>query len=117
MTQLTIERTETSLPDLLTDTIEANIANPTRSSDFDLHACVNDVLKDVGMSAADSGGELSFYGRDPIVPSAFLFGSMAATGLAAKAVAIAAIWKDRTGAGQDISVDVRKAIRRFAGFF
>jgi crotonobetainyl-CoA:carnitine CoA-transferase CaiB-like acyl-CoA transferase len=117
MDDLTILRPETALPELLTETIQSNIANPVRSSDFDLHAGVNDVLKDVGMSAADSGGELSFYGRDPIIPSALRFGSMAAIGLAAKAVAVAALWRDRTGEGQDISVDVRKAIRRFAGFF
>jgi crotonobetainyl-CoA:carnitine CoA-transferase CaiB-like acyl-CoA transferase len=117
MNELTPVRSETPLPDLLTEAIESNIANPTQSSDFDLHACVDGVLKDVGMSAADSGGELSFYGRDPIVPSAFRFGSMAAVGLAAKAVAVAALSKDRTGEGQDISVDVRKALRRFAGFF
>jgi crotonobetainyl-CoA:carnitine CoA-transferase CaiB-like acyl-CoA transferase len=117
MDELTIERTETSQPDLLTETIEANIANPTRSSNFDLHAGVNQVLSDVGMSTSDSGGELSFYGRDPIIPSAFRFGSLAAIGLAAKAVAVAALSKDRTGEGQDISVDVRKALRRFAGFF
>jgi crotonobetainyl-CoA:carnitine CoA-transferase CaiB-like acyl-CoA transferase len=117
MDELTIERTETSQPDLLTEKIESNIANLTQNSDFDLHACVNQVLKDVGMSTADSGGELSFYGRDPIIPSAFRFGGMAAIGLAAKAVAVAALSKDRTGEGQDISVDVRKALRRFAGFF
>jgi crotonobetainyl-CoA:carnitine CoA-transferase CaiB-like acyl-CoA transferase len=27
------------------------------------------------------------------------------------------LWRDRTGEGQDIAVDVRKALRRFAGFF
>src|SRR5262249_53131161 len=52
----------------------------------------------------------------PIIPSALRFGSVAAIGLAAKAVAVAALWRQRTGEGQDISVDVRKAIRRFAGF-
>jgi crotonobetainyl-CoA:carnitine CoA-transferase CaiB-like acyl-CoA transferase len=103
--------------DLLTETIQSNIANPKRSSDFDLHAAVDDVLKEVGMSSADSGGKLTFYGRDPIIPSALRFGSMAAIGLAAKAVAVAAVWRDRTGEGQDISMDVRKAVRRFAGFF
>jgi crotonobetainyl-CoA:carnitine CoA-transferase CaiB-like acyl-CoA transferase len=117
MNELTAVRAETTPPDLLTEKIQSNIANRERSSDFDLTACVNDVLKDVGMSAADSGGELSFYGRDPIIPSAFRFGSMAGVGLATKAVAVAALWKDRTGEGQDISMDVRKAIRRFAGFF
>jgi hypothetical protein len=42
---------------------------------------------------------------------------MAAIALAAKAVAAAGIWKFRTGEGQDIHVDVRKALQRFAGFF
>src|SRR5262249_34664436 len=75
-----------------------------------------DVLNDVGMSAADGGGQLTFYGRDPIVPSAMRFGTMAAIGLAAKSVAAAAVWKQRTGEGQDVHVDVRKALQRFAGF-
>jgi crotonobetainyl-CoA:carnitine CoA-transferase CaiB-like acyl-CoA transferase len=69
------------------------------------------------MSSADCGGEVSFYGQDPIVPSRIRFGAMSAVGLAAKVIAAAAIWKDRTGQGQDIEVDVRKALRRFAGFF
>src|SRR5262249_59420114 len=86
-------------------------------SDIDLHGATNQVLKDVGMSTADSGGKLTFYGRDPIIRSPFRFGSMAAIGLAAKAVAVAALWRHRTGEGQDIGVDVRKALRRFCGFF
>jgi crotonobetainyl-CoA:carnitine CoA-transferase CaiB-like acyl-CoA transferase len=103
--------------DLLTETIRAKIANPERSANFDLHAAVNDILRDIGMSAADSGGKLSFYGRDPIIPSALRFGSAAALGLAAKATAAAALWKLRRGEGQDITVDVRKALRRFCSFF
>ena len=103
--------------DLLTTKILSNLNNPQSNSDFDLQEGVNEVLKDVGMSTADSGGNITFYGSDPIIPSRFRFGSMAAIGLAAKAVAVAALWLDRTGEGQDISVDVRKALRRFAGFF
>ena len=37
--------------------------------DFDLHGSVNEVLKDVGLTAADSGGKLTFYGQDPIIPA------------------------------------------------
>ena len=110
-------RTKKSQPDLLTETLQSKLANPERSPDFDLHGGVNRVLKDVGMSTADSGGKLSFYGRDPIIPSPHRFGTMAAVGLAAKAVAVAALWRHRTGEGQDITVDVRKALRRFCGFF
>src|SRR5499427_5900 len=104
-------------PDLLTEVIQSKLENPGRSSDFDLHAAINHVLKDVGMSTADNGGKLSFYGRDPIIPSPFRFGTMAAIGLAAKSAAVAALWRDRTDDGQDIAIDVRKALKRFAGFF
>jgi crotonobetainyl-CoA:carnitine CoA-transferase CaiB-like acyl-CoA transferase len=108
---------ETAQPDLLTQTIVSKLANPATNPDFDFHGAVNDVLQDVGLSTADSGGKLTFYGRDPIIPSPLRFGTMAAIGLAAKATAAAALWQTRTGEGQDIAVDVRKALRRFAGFF
>jgi len=109
--------TEKPQPDLLTETLLSKLGNPVRSSNFDLRAATNQVLKDVGMSTADSGGKLTFYGADPIIPSPFRFGSMAALGLATKATAVAALWRHRTGEGQDIGVDVRKALRRFAGFY
>jgi len=102
---------------LLTQTLKARLTNPVSSPEFDLHAGLNDVLSDVGMTAADSGGKLTFYGQDPIVPSPIRFGSMAAIGLAAKAIGVAALWRARTEEGQDISVDVRKALRRFCCFF
>src|SRR5260221_12800206 len=101
----------------LTETLEAKLANPETSPEFDAHKAVNDVLGDVGLTVADGGGKLTFYGQDPIIPSPFRFGSMAAIGLAARSVAVAALWKHRTGEGQDISMDVRKALIRFYGFF
>jgi CoA transferase family III len=104
-------------PDELTNTLASKFANPERSSDFDFHAGVDQVLKGVGLSTSDSGGQLSFYGRDPIIASPFRFATMAALGLTAKAVAVAALWQLRTGEGQDIAMDVRKALPRFAGFF
>ena len=117
MNDATTVSTGTSQPDLLTETLQSKLANPERSSNFDLHDGVNQVLKDVGMSSADSGGKLTFYGRDPVIPSPLRFGTMAAIGLAAKATAVAALWQSRTGEGQDIAVDIRKALRRFCGFF
>jgi len=102
---------------VLTQTLKARLTNPVSSPEFDLQAGLNEVLRDVGMTAADSGGKLTFYGQDPIVPSPIRFGSMAAIGLAAKAIGVAALWRARTEEGQDISVDVRKALRRFCCFF
>jgi crotonobetainyl-CoA:carnitine CoA-transferase CaiB-like acyl-CoA transferase len=113
----TTMRTEKSQPDLLTETIVSKLGKPETSSDIDLHAATNQVLEEVGMSTADSGGKVTFYGRDPIIPSPHRFGAMAAIGLAAKAVSVAALWRHRTGEEQEIAVDVRKAFRRFCGFF
>ncbi len=103
--------------DRLTEALEEKLSHPATSPDFDLHAATSEVLKDIGLTTADAGGKLTFYGRDPILPSPIRFGTMAAVGLAARSVALAALWRQATGQGQDISVDVRKALRRFAGFF
>src|SRR5437588_5038 len=115
ITDRSIETNEA--PDRLTETLEAKLSHPATSPDFDLHAETNEVLKDIGLTTADAGGKLTFYGSDPILPSPMRFGTLAAVGLAARSVAVAALWKEATGEGQDISVDVRKALRRFAGFF
>src|ERR1700689_4061991 len=101
----------------LTDLLQTKLQNPATSTECDFHSAVDQVLADVGLTAEDSGGKLTFYGQDPIVPSSFKFGAMAAVGLAARSVALAALWKSRTGEAQDIHVDVRKALRRFCGFF
>jgi hypothetical protein len=101
----------------LTEALESTLKMPAVSSEFDLGANTNAVLSDVGLTAADCGGRLSFYGQDPIISSPHRFGAMAAIGLAAKSVAAAVLWRARTGEGQDIHIDVRKALRRFCGFF
>ena len=100
----------------LTEVLEQKLGHLATSPDFDLKKSVNEVLADVGMTSDDCGGELSFYGRDPILQSSLRFGTMAAIGLAARSVAVAALWRQATGEGQNISVDVRKALRFFADF-
>src|ERR1700730_7694700 len=87
----------------LTETLEERLSHPATSPDFDLKEGVNEVLADVGMTSDDCGGELSFYGRDPILQSALRFGTMAAVGLAARSVAVAALWRQGTGEEQTIS--------------
>src|SRR5882724_13173622 len=106
-----------TVSDGLTKSLESKLNAPALSPDFDLHAATSEVLKDIGLTTADVGGKLTFYGRDPILPSPIRFGTLAAVGLAARSVAVAALSRQATGEGQDISVDVRKALRRFAGFF
>jgi hypothetical protein len=117
MSSATARLPDTRPANSLTDTLQTKLRNPETSPEFDFHSAVNQVLADVGLTAKDSGGKLTFYGQDPIVPSSFKFGAMAAVGLAARSVALAALWKSHTGEVQDIHVDVRKALRRFCGFF
>ena len=117
MSSATMRLSDTHQAESLTRVLQKKLGNPETSPEFDLHGAVDQLLADVGLTAADSGGKLTFYGQDPIVPSSFKFGAMAAVGLAARSIALAALWKSQTGEGQDIHVDVRKALRRFSGFF
>jgi len=117
MSSATVQLHDTHQAKSLTDMLQTKLQNPATSPAFDFHRAVDQVLADVGLTAKDSGGKLTFYGQDPIVPSSFKFGAMAAVGLAARSVALAALWKSQTGEAQDIHVDVRKALRRFCGFF
>jgi crotonobetainyl-CoA:carnitine CoA-transferase CaiB-like acyl-CoA transferase len=117
MSTATLDRVAGTPAEKLTERLQFRLSNPGVTPDFDLHGGVNEVLKDVGLTTADGGGKLSFYGADPILPSPHRFGTMAALGMAARSVALAALWRQTTGEGQDISLDVRKALRRFCGFF
>ena len=75
----------------------------------DLHKVTDNILRDAGLSIEDSGGKVSFAGKDPVRKTVMKAGGSMACVLAANAVAEAAIWKERTGEGQDIHVDLRKA--------
>ena len=79
----------------LTETLTSNLHNPVSSSEFELNVVLDRVLTGVGLSAAESGGKITFYGKDPIVPSCLRFGSMERSLWAAKAVGAAGIWKIR----------------------
>jgi hypothetical protein len=72
--------------DVLTRTLWSKLNDPVSFHEFDLYAGLDKVLSGVGLSAVDSGGKITFYGKDPIVPSRLRFGAMSAIGLAAKAV-------------------------------
>jgi crotonobetainyl-CoA:carnitine CoA-transferase CaiB-like acyl-CoA transferase len=102
--------------DKFTQQLEFNLANRATNSQFDLAGETEALLHSVGAASSESGGALSFYGQDPIVPSVVRYGAMSAVALAAKSLQIASIWRMRTGRSQDIHVDVRKALRRFSPF-
>jgi hypothetical protein len=59
----------------LTEALKSKLAKPVSSPEFDLLAATNEALGDVGLTTSDSGGRLSFYGQDPILPSPHRFGT------------------------------------------
>lgn len=105
---------------MLTDAITTALANPVSAEaddTFDIHAALADVLAGAGLAPADSGGSIEFLGADPVVPSTLRLGAAPAVGLAAQAVALAALWRHRGGPGQHITMDLRKAPHRLCPFY
>lgn len=61
-----------------------------------------------GLDISSGGGKVTFAGKDPVRKTVMKVGAATASILAANSVASAAIWKERTGEGQDIHADMRK---------
>lgn len=77
---------------------------------FDINTRFAGFMQDIGGSAADAGGKVTFTGQDPIIRSHFRVGSAMAIPAMGAAVGAAAIWRDRTGQAQDLTVDLRESI-------
>lgn len=77
---------------------------------FDIDTRFGDFMRDIGGSAADAGGKVEFSGSDPLLRSHFRIGACMAIPAMAAGVGAAAIWRQRTGEGQDLSVDLRQAV-------
>lgn len=84
------------------------ITKPVETHD-DLNNVTDNILREAGMGIGDSGGKVTFAGKDPVRKTVVKVAGATAAVLAANAVAEAAIWKERTGESQDIHVDLRKA--------
>ncbi len=67
------------------------------------------MLSEVGVDRKDLKGELTFAGLDPIRPTVLKVGAAGAAVIAANAILTALIHQEKTGEGQDIHVDLRKA--------
>ena len=67
-------------------------------------------MRDIGGSPADCGGTVTFTGRDPILNSRFRLGTCMAIPAMAGGVGAAAVWRERTGQAQELSIDLRQAV-------
>ena len=83
---------------------------PKVSAGFDINAEFRSVMHELGLSPEDTGGKITFVGEDPIFPSVHRLGACIGIPLMAGAAGIADIWRQRTGRGQDLTLDLRKAI-------
>jgi crotonobetainyl-CoA:carnitine CoA-transferase CaiB-like acyl-CoA transferase len=102
----------------ISDRIRAALAKPlTDDTSIDPLNDLREVLAPVGISAEDAGGKITFLGRDPIITSPWPLATMAGVALMAKAVAIADIWRIRTGQGQDLSVNLGQTLHRLCPFY
>jgi crotonobetainyl-CoA:carnitine CoA-transferase CaiB-like acyl-CoA transferase len=103
-------------------TLEARIrqvlAAPITSDDvIDPMQELAGVLSVAGLRTDSAGGSVAFVGKDPILKSPWPLATMAGVALMAKAVAAADLWRYRTGEGQDLSLDIRRAPHRLCPFY
>jgi crotonobetainyl-CoA:carnitine CoA-transferase CaiB-like acyl-CoA transferase len=68
------------------------------------------LLAQMDVLPEELAGKITIAGADPVVASPHHLGAASASALAAQGAAIAAIWKMRSGRGQDVSVDLRRAV-------
>jgi crotonobetainyl-CoA:carnitine CoA-transferase CaiB-like acyl-CoA transferase len=83
---------------------------PKVSAGFDINAEFRSVMHDLGLSPEDTGGSITFTGEDPIFPTVHRLGACVSIPIMAGAAGVANIWRQRTGRGQDLTLDLRKAI-------
>jgi crotonobetainyl-CoA:carnitine CoA-transferase CaiB-like acyl-CoA transferase len=78
--------------------------------EFSFDAAFADFMRDIGGSPSDAGGAVTFTGRDPILRSRFRLGACMAIPAMAGGVGAAAVWRERTGQAQELSIDLRQAL-------
>ena len=83
---------------------------PAASTPFDIGTAFEQFMNGIGLSSKDSGGKISFVGEDPIYESPARIAACISIPIMGAAASAATVWKMRTGRGQDLSIDLRKAI-------
>jgi hypothetical protein len=77
---------------------------------FSIASTFADFMRGIGGGAEDAGGRVLFTGRDPILNSRFRLGACMAIPAMAGGVGAAAVWRERTGQAQELSIDLRQAV-------
>lgn len=85
-------------------------ASIATSKNFDIDSEFAKFMNGMGLCVEDTGGKIVFLGSDPIIPSRFRIGACIGIPIMGAAAGAATIWAMRTGRGQDLTLDLRKAI-------
>jgi crotonobetainyl-CoA:carnitine CoA-transferase CaiB-like acyl-CoA transferase len=102
----------------LASALKRSLANPiTDDVSIDPIKVLGELLPLTGHRLEDTGGSIEFVGRDPIVSSPWPLATMGGVSMMAMGVAMADLWRIRTGEGQDLSVDLRKMPHRLCPFY
>ncbi|MGP8244380.1 MAG: CoA transferase [Bryobacteraceae bacterium] len=108
----------TALQQSIAEKIRQKLAAPITSDDvIDPQQELAEVLSVVGLRPDAGGGSVSFTGKEPILKGPWPLATMAGVALMAKAVAAADLWRYRTGQGQDLTLDLRRAPHRLCPFY
>jgi hypothetical protein len=94
----------------LASNVSRNAQAQPKGSEFKIEEAFESFMRDIGGTPVDGGGKVAFTGNDPIVRSHFRIGACMAIPAMGAGVGAAAIWKERTNEGQDVSVDLRESI-------
>ena len=70
---------------------------------------LSDLIAPTGLTLDDTGGGVSIFGFDPILSSCVRLGEAFSIAAMACAVGAATIWRERTGEGQDLTIDIHRA--------
>src|SRR5260370_9611307 len=76
-----------------------------------------EILLSVGLKPSNCGGSIKFEGKDPILKSPWPLATMAGVSLMGKGVGMADLWRNTTGQGQDLSLDLGVAPHRLCPFY
>jgi crotonobetainyl-CoA:carnitine CoA-transferase CaiB-like acyl-CoA transferase len=86
------------------------LTTPHATAGFDVNVRFRSLMNEIGLSPEDTGGTITFVGEDPIFPSVHRLGACIGIPIMLGAAGIADIWRQRSGRGQDLTLDLRKAI-------
>jgi crotonobetainyl-CoA:carnitine CoA-transferase CaiB-like acyl-CoA transferase len=110
MTDLTRREMVAGASAIAVATIAAGPAVAQGAESFDINSTFAGFMKDIGGAIGDAGGKVTFTGADPILRSHFRVGSAMAIPAMGAALGAAAIWRERTGQSQDLTVDLRESV-------